>query len=164
MSLADLKRRLGLAVGALVAMTLPAVADLCERRDFEGTGYAVCTVTGDRQDRLRLWLDDDSGKTLGDFTAVRRTLGSGEVLGFAMNAGMFHPDYAPVGLYRSGGVERGQLVTAGGFPGSGVPLNCLTLYGSTIFAGLNPFMQFPQAESPRMGNGSKDQEKNCLMQ
>ena len=39
------------------------------------------------------------------------SLAPGEVLGFAMNAGMFHPDYAPVGLYRSGGVERGKVVT-----------------------------------------------------
>jgi len=159
MSLADLKRRLGLAVGALVAMTLPAVADLCERRAFEGTGYAVCTVTGDRQDRLRLWLDDDSGKTLGDFTAVRRTLGPGEVLGFAMNAGMFHPDYAPVGLYRSGGVERGQLVTAGGGGNFGMRPNGVFCVGakapfqvieSRRFAKANPACRLATQSGPML--------------
>lgn len=112
--IADIKRRLGLAVGALVAMTLPAVADICESRDFEGKSYAVCTVTGDRQDRLRLWLDGPDGQVLGDFSAVRGTLGQGEVLGFAMNAGMFHADHAPVGLYRADGVERGKVITGGG--------------------------------------------------
>ena len=111
---ADLKRRLGLAVEALVAMTLPAVADICATRQFEGTSYAVCTVDAADQDRLQLWLDGPDGSPLGDFTAVRGTLAPGEVLGFAMNAGMFHPDYAPVGLYRSDGVERGKVVTAGG--------------------------------------------------
>lgn len=111
---ADLRRRLGIAVGALVAMTLPAVADLCETRDFEGKSYAVCTVSGERQDSLRLWLDGPDGKVLGDFNGVRRTLAPGETLGFAMNAGMYHADYSPVGLYRADGVERGSLVTAGG--------------------------------------------------
>lgn len=114
MGLADLKRRLGLAVGALVALTLPALADLCETRRFEGTDYAVCTVKGAQQDKLRLWLDGPDGRPLGDFAAVRGTLGAGEVLGFAMNAGMFHADYAPVGLYRSGEVQRGALVLSGG--------------------------------------------------
>lgn len=59
--IADLRRRLGLAMGALAAMTLPALADICETQQFEGVRYAVCTVTGDRQDRLRLWLDDAEG-------------------------------------------------------------------------------------------------------
>lgn len=112
--IADLKRRLGLAVGALVAMTLPAVADLCETRRFEGVGYAVCTVAAADQDKLRLWLDGPDGKVLGDFTAVRGQLAPGEVLGFAMNAGMYHADYSPVGLYLADGVERGEIVTAAG--------------------------------------------------
>ena len=43
-----LKRRLGLAVGALIAMTLPAMAGLCERRDFDGQGYVVCTLNAGR--------------------------------------------------------------------------------------------------------------------
>ena len=109
-----LKRRLGLAVGALVAMTLPAMADICDTREFEGTRYSVCTVTADWQDGMRLWLNGPDGKPLGDFSAVRGTLGAGEVLGFAMNAGMYHPDYAPVGLFRSDTEEAGRVVTAGG--------------------------------------------------
>lgn len=109
-----LKRRLGLAVGALVAMTLPALADLCDTRDFEGVRYSLCTLAADRQDGLRLWLNGPDGQPLGDFTAVRGTLAPGEVLGFAMNAGMYHPDYTPVGLFRSDSEEAGEVVTAGG--------------------------------------------------
>lgn len=101
-------------MGALVAMTLPALADICETHEFEGVRYAVCTVTGDQQDRLRLWLDDADGHPLGEFRAVRQRLAPGEVLDFAMNAGMYHADLSPVGLFRSDEAERGEIVTAGG--------------------------------------------------
>ncbi|MDQ7261740.1 phosphodiester glycosidase family protein [Paracoccus sp. PS-1] len=110
----DLKRRLGLAIGALVAMTLPAMAGICEKRDFDGQGYVVCTLDAGQEPGLRLWLNGPDGRVLGDFTAVRRMLAGGEVLGFAMNAGMYHPDFTPVGLYVSNGVSQHDLVTAGG--------------------------------------------------
>ena len=106
-----LKRRLGLAVGALIAMTLPAMAGLCERRDFDGQGYVVCTLNAAQEPGLKLWLNGPGGQPLGDFTAVRRNLAPDEVLGFAMNAGMYHADYRPVGLYISDGVRAGELVT-----------------------------------------------------
>ncbi|RQP06049.1 MAG: hypothetical protein D1H97_09480 [Paracoccus sp. BP8] len=110
----DLKRRLGLAIGALVAMTLPAMAGICEKRDFDGQGYVICTLDAGQEPGLRLWLNGPDGRVLGDFTAVRRMLAEGEVLGFAMNAGMYHPDFTPVGLYVSNGVSQHDLVTAGG--------------------------------------------------
>ena len=110
----DLRRRLGLAIGALVAMTLPAMAGICEKRDFDGQGYVVCTLDAGQEPGLRLWLNGPDGRVLGDFTAVRRMLAEGEVLGFAMNAGMYHPDFTPVGLYVSDGVSQHDLVTAGG--------------------------------------------------
>lgn len=109
-----IKRRLGLAIGALIAMTLPAVAGICEKRDFDGQGYVVCTLDAAQEPGLKLWLNGPDGKVLGDFTAVRRSLPSGAVLAFAMNAGMYHPDYQPVGLYVSEGVKSHDLVTAGG--------------------------------------------------
>ncbi|QFG38575.1 uncharacterized protein YigE (DUF2233 family) [Paracoccus pantotrophus] len=110
----DLRRRLGLAIGALVAMTLPAMAGICEKRDFDGQGYVICTLDAGQEPGLRLWLNGPDGRVLGDFTAVRRMLAEGEVLGFAMNAGMYHPDFTPVGLYVSDGVSQHELVTAGG--------------------------------------------------
>ena len=105
------KRRLGLAIGALIAMTLPAVADICEKREFDGLGYVICTLSAAQEPGLRLWLNGPDGQILGDFTRVRGTLAPGQVLGFAMNAGMYHADYAPVGLYVSDGVTAGALVT-----------------------------------------------------
>ncbi|RDW13367.1 phosphodiester glycosidase family protein [Paracoccus thiocyanatus] len=110
----DLKRRLGLAIGALVAMTLPAMAGICEKRDFDGQGYVICTLAAEQEPGLRLWLNGPDGRVLGDFTAVRRMLAEGESLGFAMNAGMYHPDFTPVGLYVSDGAQEHDLVTAGG--------------------------------------------------
>ncbi|WP_142663256.1 phosphodiester glycosidase family protein [Paracoccus laeviglucosivorans] len=110
----DLKRRLGLALGALIASTLPAVADICEKRDFDGQGYVVCTLSAEQQPGLKLWLNGPDGRVLGDFTSVRRQLPKGQTLGFAMNAGMYHADYSPVGLYVSDGEKAHDLVTAGG--------------------------------------------------
>lgn len=114
MRFAELRRRLGVAVGALAALTLPAVAGTCQTQEFEGDRYAVCAVGAADQGDLRLWLDDGQGKVLGDFAAVRGTLPGNQTLAFAMNAGMYHADYAPVGLFRADGVEKAPLVTAGG--------------------------------------------------
>ncbi|MFG6079697.1 phosphodiester glycosidase family protein [Paracoccus litorisediminis] len=111
----DLKRRLGLALGALIAMTLPAAAEgICEKRDFDGQGYVVCTLNAAQEPGLKLWLNDANGRVLGDFYSVRKTLAPDEVLAFAMNAGMYHEDYSPVGLYVSEGTKEHDIVTAGG--------------------------------------------------
>ncbi len=114
MTLNDLKKRLGIATGALLAMALPAVAGLCERRGHDGQGYVICTVPAAREPALQLWMDAPDGKPYGDFTRIRRGLPGGATLGFAMNAGMFHPDYRPVGLLMQEGVEKSPIVTGGG--------------------------------------------------
>ncbi len=108
-----IKRRLGLALGALVAMTLPAMAGICEKREFEGKGYVLCTVDAAQEPNLQIWLNGTDGKVLGDFSSIRATLPAGQVLGFAMNAGMFHSDYSPVGLLIRDGVEEKGIVTGG---------------------------------------------------
>ncbi len=110
----DLRRRLGVAAGALIALTLPAAAADCARMDHDGQGYVVCTVHADEEPKLGLWLNDADGRKLNNFGGVRSTLTDGQVLAFAMNAGMFHADYEPVGLFRSGSETHGKLVTAGG--------------------------------------------------
>lgn len=109
-----IKRRLALGLGAVLAMAMPAVASLCERRDHDGQGYVICTVPGGRQADLRLWMDAPDGKPFGDFGRIRGAISGGEALAFAMNAGMFHPDYSPVGLLIQEGEVRSPLVTAGG--------------------------------------------------
>ena len=54
----------------------------------------------------------------GSFKNVDDALGAeGKALGFAMNAGMYHRDLAPVGLYVEDGVEVSKLITSDG-PGN----------------------------------------------
>lgn len=110
----DLLRAFGLAAGFVVSMMVPAVAGQCERTSFEGAGYVVCTVPAGDEPRLRLWLDDAAGEKMRSFDRVRDSLPTGEVLAFAMNAGMYHPDLAPVGLLVLDGREVSPIVTEGG--------------------------------------------------
>ncbi|MDQ1901414.1 phosphodiester glycosidase family protein [Paracoccus sp. WLY502] len=104
-------RPLGVAVGMLVAMAIPAAADGCGRMTHDGQGYVVCEVSAAQEPALRLWQDDATGQPLRNFANVRATLGQGESLAFAMNAGMYHADYRPVGLLVIDGVELQPLVT-----------------------------------------------------
>ncbi|MFA8384943.1 MAG: phosphodiester glycosidase family protein [Pelagibaca sp.] len=84
-----------------------AQADVaCSERSFDGLAYTACEVDP-RTDALRLFLDSPSGEKFGQFSSIDRTLqDDGKVLTFAMNAGMYHDDRAPVGLY----IEDGQKV------------------------------------------------------
>ena len=109
----DLRRRAGVAAGALIALALPAGAADCAQMEHDGQGYTVCTVAADEEPRLGLWLYGANGNALNSFGSLRSHLG-GKTLAFAMNAGMFHADYGPVGLFKSGEEIHGQLVTAGG--------------------------------------------------
>ena len=68
----------------------------CDPVTHEGRGYAVCTVTADQD--LRLFHSGEDG-VYGSFAAINQALDAqGLMLGFAMNAGMYAPDRAPLGL------------------------------------------------------------------
>ena len=54
---------------------------------------------------------------MGSFTRVEQSLPPGRTLGFAVNAGMFHPDLRPVGLYIEDGRQEMRIVTSDG-PGN----------------------------------------------
>lgn len=115
-------RRLCLALLALVlfapirsGVIAAQPAGLCRNLVFEGGRYTACTVDLRRQD-LDLYLDAPDGVPFG---SLSRLIGSpaGKGLVMAMNAGMYHPDYAPVGLYVQGGRQRTPASTADG-PGN----------------------------------------------
>lgn len=110
----DLQRRLGVAAGMVLAMSLPAAAAECGKMSHDGNGYVVCEVPAEQESALKLWQDGADGKPLRNFGNVRKTLGEGESLSFAMNAGMFHPDYRPVGLLIVDGEELSSITTAAG--------------------------------------------------
>lgn len=105
------------AVLALILSLAPVAATAAGCRDtsFEGASYTVCEVTAGED--LRLFHSGPDG-AYGSFRNVDAALGAeGKALGFAMNAGMYHRDLAPVGLYVEDGVEVSKLVTRDG-PGN----------------------------------------------
>ena len=105
-----------LAVFALMMAGVPAVANAaCRDMAYEGARYTVCDVA--ISDDLRLFHSGPDG-VLGSFAAVEGSLAAtGQQLGFAMNAGMYHPDRAPVGLLVQDGVAQSTLITSDG-PGN----------------------------------------------
>lgn len=99
---------LGLSAGA-------ARAD-CQTIAFEGQDFTACTTTADQD--LRLFLTAPDGQVYGSFARIDAELAQqGEQLVFAMNAGMFHTDRRPVGLYVEGGEQMARIVTRAG-PGN----------------------------------------------
>ncbi|MDO8883162.1 phosphodiester glycosidase family protein [Pseudotabrizicola sp.] len=106
-----------LRLAALFAFLLPQVADaaVCEIQRFEDTSFTACEVRVGED--LRLFHSGPSGP-LGSFNAVNAALAAeGKTLGFAMNAGMYHPNRAPVGLLIEQGSTQSDIVTAQG-PGN----------------------------------------------
>jgi uncharacterized protein YigE (DUF2233 family) len=101
---------------AFALLLLPvAAAASCRDVEFEASSFTVCEVSA-AQD-LRLFQSGPDG-AYGSFNAVEEALAAkGETLGFGMNAGMYHPDLRPVGLYIEEGVEKTPLVTREG-PGN----------------------------------------------
>ncbi len=106
----------GLALAAAL-LASPALSADCRDLDVEGTSYTACRIDPATED-IRLWLRDDTGRILGTFDRVNERLAAeGLTLGIAMNAGMYHRDRRPVGLYVEDGVEATGIVTREG-PGN----------------------------------------------
>lgn len=104
------------ALGLLCVAT-PAVAQspaiACQDIQHLGSSYTVCDVTA--EDDLQLFLRDDDGDILGSFAAVQEN--EGRDLLFAMNAGMYHGDRAPVGHYIEDSIEQMRVIASDG-PGN----------------------------------------------
>ena len=106
--------RLAFALIALFASPVAAATD-CRDTVFEAVPMTVCEVAAGAD--LRLFLNGPQGG-LGSFAAVDDLLAAeGKTLGFAMNAGMYHSDRRPVGLYLERGRKQASLVTRAG-PGN----------------------------------------------
>jgi len=76
----------------------------CEVTRYQDKEYTVCRFDPAASD-IRLFLKDGQGDVFGDFDAINTELAkTGEQLAFAMNAGMYHKNRSPVGLY----IERAQ--------------------------------------------------------
>lgn len=138
-----------------VALLTPALAD-CENASFESTQYTTCEVALGQD--LRLFLKDDQGDILGTFGAANNQLSEGKKLAFAMNAGMFHPDRTPVGLYIENGEELATLKHGGGYGNFGLSPNgvfCISDTGLQVvtseeYEAEQPTCQFATQSGPML--------------
>jgi len=76
---------------------------------FRSANYWIRTIDPRKED-LRLYLNDDKGNPLRDFTSLEKFVqGKSERLVFAANAGMFEPSGLPVGLLVQNGEQQSPL-------------------------------------------------------
>lgn len=101
---------------AFLAAMAAGPAAACSQKSFEGASFTACRIDLGTED-VRLFLRDPEGRVLGGFDRVDDVLPRGLRLGVAMNAGMFHDDRAPVGLYVEDGVQEMRIITSDG-PGN----------------------------------------------
>ena len=100
---------LALLSGAAVASAAEVPENGCAHLVFEQARFVVCRFDV-RQMSLRLWHADEKGKPFRHFRRLRAWLRKrGQRLAFAMNAGMFTPEYAPAGLYIENGVLKKKI-------------------------------------------------------
>jgi uncharacterized protein YigE (DUF2233 family) len=103
-------------MAALLALAEPVAAqEVCAPRRVENAAYTVCTLDL-RRHEVRLFWKGADGEVIGTFDRLRAGP-EGERLVFAMNAGMYHEDRSPVGLYVEAGREMKRANTAAG-PGN----------------------------------------------
>jgi uncharacterized protein YigE (DUF2233 family) len=118
-------------LGLLLLLT-PAAAAASDCRDtrFEAASYTLCEVA--ITEDLRLFHSGPAG-VYGSFAKLNTALeAEGKTLGFAMNAGMYHRDLAPVGLYIENGTEVSGLVTRDGPGNFGLLPNGVFCIGETF--------------------------------
>jgi uncharacterized protein YigE (DUF2233 family) len=108
--------RLAAALAAALVCSTAGAAPPCADRLEDGASYTVCDMDA-RKASIRLFLRDGAGALYGGFSTLAEALArNGETLAFAMNAGMYSPDFTPVGLY----VEAGRVLHAANTaPGEG---------------------------------------------
>lgn len=140
-----------------LALFLPAPAEAVTCRDtaFEAQSYTVCDVA--LGEDLRLFHSGTDG-AYGSFSAVDAALAAtDQKLAFAMNAGMFHHDLSPVGLYVENGVEAARLITTDGPGNFGLLPNgvfcvsdTLRVIESRAFKAENPACRYATQSGPML--------------
>jgi uncharacterized protein YigE (DUF2233 family) len=125
-----------------LALATSAQAVECTPAQFAGKAALACRVDARRED-LRLFLNDAAGSPLQNFAALDRSLApQGLRVTFAMNAGMFQPNYSPVGLFIADGKQVKRLNTADGTDNFTLKPNGVFFLGDNG-AGVVESSQFP---------------------
>lgn len=92
-------------VGALLILSGVSHAVECGPRTAGDVVFTACRVNLN-VDRLELFWRGDTGQPYRQFSALREALRlKGEQLVFAVNAGMYQPNFSPVGLFVADGRE-----------------------------------------------------------
>ena len=90
--------------------------DACEPVKHAGYNFTVCTYSA--YEDIRLFLNHPDGAPFAQFDRLAEHMNSrGKTLVFAMNAGMYHEDRRPVGLYVQDGEPVAPIVMRAG-PGN----------------------------------------------
>lgn len=135
-----------LSATALSLLAQSAAAVECTTDVFQDTQYTLCDVDA-ANEALALFLYDDTGAPLGQFSAVDRALAPrNQKLVFAMNAGMYHDNRAPVGHYVEDGQEIMRVIDTPGPGNFGLLPNgvfCLREGRADVFETLTFLQQAP---------------------
>src|SRR5271155_422593 len=92
-------------LGALLICSTVAHAVECGMKTMGDTTFTVCRVDLTAE-QLELFWRDEAGRPYRQFSALREALANtGKQLVFAVNAGMYQPNFSPVGLFVAGGQE-----------------------------------------------------------
>lgn len=143
-------------IRVVLLMLMPGMAQAaCRDLTFDDAPFTVCTVQASEDLRL---FSQGPGGNLGSFTAVNDLLAAqGKTLGFAMNAGMYHQDRSPVGLFLADGAEASPLITRDGPGNFGLLPNgvfCITDHFAVIesrtFADTKPACRFATQSGPML--------------
>ena len=114
-------------------LILPSAMMACETLTYKSNKYTLCEVT--LTDNLRLFHSDAVGKLYGSFGQINDALANeNQALGFAMNAGMYHQDRSPVGLFTEYGVQKNPLADGGTYGNFGLKPNGVFCFGKDTFA------------------------------
>jgi uncharacterized protein YigE (DUF2233 family) len=101
------------ALAISLSLSSSACALDCEAITFANIPYSVCRAN--ITDGPKLFLHDDKGKPFKSFSSLKNWLSKrGQKLVFAMNAGMYHRDLTPVGLFVAESQKTWPLNTSGG--------------------------------------------------
>ncbi|MCG6883843.1 MAG: phosphodiester glycosidase family protein [Silicimonas sp.] len=134
----------------------PSFAATCRDASFEGTSFTVCEADPASED-VRLFLENPDGTPLGTFDNVVDAV-EPKTLVWAMNAGMYHPDRSPVGLYVEDGRTFAKIVTREGPGNFGLLPNGVLCLGdgkaviveSRAFAKRNPQCRYATQSGPML--------------
>jgi uncharacterized protein YigE (DUF2233 family) len=103
---------LGVFLAAAVAFDINAAAVEFSSEEIGGKPLTVCRIDL-RKERLQLFLRDDVGRPIKRLDRLAALIKErGQKLVFAMNAGMYHANFAPVGLFVSDGKQLSPLNTS----------------------------------------------------